>query len=232
MGDKLWEEERARVVSEELVFDREDIEAEGRARKRIYGDTGAGKNGVSPNRSEGRISSPVSEDGETSDSDSDPEVKRRKELFLLLAEMWGSFVGDEIQRQSLRCFLMEEPMEGGEFKISLLAFTRYGAKIRQDNVFVASTYGPIVDVLAAPLLKAGKVHLNSPVAKITSMSNALAQVTLANGSELKFDAVICTLPLGVLKHSSSVLFDPPLPVRVTEAINNLGYGTLEKVTPS
>jgi len=33
---------------------------------------------------------------------------------LLLAEMWGSFIGDSWERQSLRWFWLEECLEGGE----------------------------------------------------------------------------------------------------------------------
>jgi len=42
------------------------------------------------------------------------------------------------------------------------------------------------------------------------------------------DAVICTIPLGCLKRDT-VTFEPPLPSRVQCAIDNLGYGNLEKV---
>lgn len=33
---------------------------------------------------------------------------------MLLAEMWGSFIGDSWERQSLRWFWLEECLEGGE----------------------------------------------------------------------------------------------------------------------
>ena len=53
------------------------------------------------------------------------------------------------------------------------------------------------------------------------------------------DAVLCTLPLGVLKQSLNpsispsspniVNFDPPLPDWKTEAAQRMGYGNLNKV---
>uniref|UniRef100_A0A1I8I059 Lysine-specific histone demethylase n=2 Tax=Macrostomum lignano TaxID=282301 RepID=A0A1I8I059_9PLAT len=43
------------------------------------------------------------------------------------------------------------------------------------------------------------------------------------------DAVICTLPLGVLKHQHEDLFSPPLPEWKIDSINRLGYGVLNKV---
>lgn len=42
------------------------------------------------------------------------------------------------------------------------------------------------------------------------------------------DAVIITVPLGVLK-AQSITFDPPLPEWKQQAISNLGFGLLNKV---
>jgi len=49
-----------------------------------------------------------------------------------------------------------------------------------------------------------------------------------NGREASFDAVILTVPLGVLKQGS-ITFSPPLPRWKSEAIARLGVGTLDKV---
>lgn len=43
-----------------------------------------------------------------------------------------------------------------------------------------------------------------------------------------FKAVLCTIPLGVLK-ANTIKFEPPLPDYKTEAINRLGFGNLNKV---
>ena len=49
------------------------------------------------------------------------------------------------------------------------------------------------------------------------------------------DAVVCTLPLGVLKESlrgngiNSIQFIPPLPDWKTAAIQRMGFGNLNKV---
>ena len=46
----------------------------------------------------------------------------------------------------------------------------------------------------------------------------------------KADAVVCTLPLGVLKQSPPVVqFVPSLPEWKTSAIHRMGYGNLNKV---
>ena len=43
------------------------------------------------------------------------------------------------------------------------------------------------------------------------------------------DAVLVTVPLGVLKHGS-IEFSPPLPQRKLEAIKRLGFGLLNKAS--
>ena len=48
------------------------------------------------------------------------EVKRRQlddassQLILQMARMWGDFVGEPIEKQSLRFFWLEECIEGGK----------------------------------------------------------------------------------------------------------------------
>jgi len=66
----------------------------------------------------------------------------------------------------------------------------------------------------------------------------IVQSTNVNSSEttLDCDAVVCALPLGVLRppdpeldHGPSIEFSPPLPSWKTDAINRLGFGNLNKV---
>ena len=57
----------------------------------------------------------------------------------------------------------------------------------------------------------------------------------SNPMTYKGDAVLCTLPLGVLKDCvrgncvNTVQFSPPLPDWKTAAIQRLGFGNLNKV---
>lgn len=59
--------------------------------------------------------------------------------------------------------------------------------------------------------------------------------TNSNSTTYKADAVLVTLPLGVLKESlrsngiNSIQFIPPLPEWKTAALNRLGFGNLNKV---
>ena len=65
-----------------------------------------------------------------------------------------------------------------------------------------------------------------------SEPSSTVQVTLKNGIVLEADAVVCTLPLGVLQlppeEPDGVQFVPPLPPKKRSAISNLGCGLLNK----
>lgn len=74
-----------------------------------------------------------------------------------------------------------------------------------------------------------------------SLSDTCRVTTRDNGTS-NFDFVVCALPLGVLKHSISacvkeeaapkskpIIFDPQLPVSKRDAIENVGFGLLNKV---
>lgn len=71
-----------------------------------------------------------------------------------------------------------------------------------------------------------RVRLAEPVRIINHDDKGVLVVT--DVGEAQFDAVIVTLPLGVLKRDS-VTFDPEMPARKRQAINKLGMGTLDKL---
>ncbi|CEJ94988.1 hypothetical protein VHEMI10492 [[Torrubiella] hemipterigena] len=55
-----------------------------------------------------------------------------------------------------------------------------------------------------------------------------ASIECEDGTVVEADAVVCSIPLGVLKHGN-VEFDPPLPSWKTGAVERLGFGILNKV---
>jgi lysine-specific histone demethylase 1 len=57
--------------------------------------------------------------------------------------------------------------------------------------------------------------------------NEKVQITLQDSTVLEANAVVCTLPLGVLK-TKQITFEPPLPNNKCEAIEKLGCGLLNK----
>ncbi|KAA8894447.1 amine oxidase [Sphaerosporella brunnea] len=136
--------------------------------------------------------------------------EQRKELFLSMLHMWGSLTGTSVMRQSLKYFLLEEPVEG-------------------PNLFVGSTYKPMVDILAAPSRKAGVINLSTPITSITVTNSEQRRILLTSPtSTYSMDAVIVTIPLGCLK-KAAISFNPPLPTRMQQSIQSLSYGNLEKV---
>jgi monoamine oxidase len=59
--------------------------------------------------------------------------------------------------------------------------------------------------------------------------NDTVKVKTTHGQVFEFDEVVVTCPLGWLKQNIQA-FVPPLPDRLHKAIQNIGYGTLEKVS--
>ncbi|KAF5269352.1 hypothetical protein FQA39_LY08744 [Lamprigera yunnana] len=55
------------------------------------------------------------------------------------------------------------------------------------------------------------------------------EVICENGQHFYSDHLICTVPLGVLKHNAKQLFEPPLPDYKIDAINRLLFGTVNKI---
>ncbi|XP_071800838.1 lysine-specific histone demethylase 1A-like [Asterias amurensis] len=79
------------------------------------------------------------------------------------------------------------------------------------------------------------IKLNTVVRQIKTSPNGVEVLTQSTKNQsgmytYKADAVVCTLPLGVLKQSPpGVQFVPPLPEWKTSAIHRMGYGNLNKV---
>lgn len=55
------------------------------------------------------------------------------------------------------------------------------------------------------------------------------EVVCENGQRFYANHVICTMPLGVLKHKGNTLFQPQLPEYKLEAIDRLLFGTVDKI---
>ena len=75
-------------------------------------------------------------------------------------------------------------------------------------------------------LAAGLDTLGCEVAKINHSNGVV--VTDAEGNTHEADAIVVTVPLGVLK-AGAIAFQPALPKRKVAAINRLGFGSLTKV---
>ncbi|KAI9367142.1 hypothetical protein BJX61DRAFT_547775 [Aspergillus egyptiacus] len=142
-----------------------------------------------------------------------------KDLCIEFCRFWGAYVGESIEKQSLRFFCLEECIDG-------------------NNYFVASTYKEILKHVSTTALKHATIHFNTPIVKIESKPTTATQdtstrrveVTLTTASDTShtFDEVVVTCPLGWLKRNKSA-FVPELPARLSSAIDNISYGRLEKI---
>ncbi|KAI1148394.1 amine oxidase [Nemania diffusa] len=97
-----------------------------------------------------------------------------------------------------------------------------------DQAFLQDGYVAVIDEIAKPLVEAGAIALETVVTRVDWTKNPIVVET----SRGNFTAreVVCTLPLGVLKDSDKDgLFVPKLPADKQEAVERLGFGTLDKV---
>ncbi|KAI9784649.1 MAG: hypothetical protein M1839_001871 [Geoglossum umbratile] len=141
------------------------------------------------------------------------QQKENQALLLKMAQSWGAFVGDPVDRQSLKFFWMEECCDG-------------------ENLFVPGTYKAILDCVSKLPLLAADVQLSKRVIAIESQNSGndggQVVVTIEGGETQSFDEVVMTAPLGWLKRNKNA-FTPPLSPRLTKAIDSISYGHLEKV---
>ncbi|KAL4913704.1 hypothetical protein BDW62DRAFT_220512 [Aspergillus aurantiobrunneus] len=139
-----------------------------------------------------------------------------KGLCVDASRLWGAYVGDPVDKQSLKYFSLEESIDGS-------------------NYFVASTYKDILKQVSTTALQHADIRLNQPITKIDSKpiiqgTRTRREVTLttAAGTSHTFNEVVLTCPLGWLKRNKSA-FTPDLPPHLTSAIDAISYGRLEKV---
>lgn len=82
------------------------------------------------------------------------------------------------------------------------------------------------DQLATHAARGLAIRLGARLTAVRATRDGL-RLTFADGSETEADAMVCTLPLGVLQ-SGDVTFDPPLAPARQAAIESLGMGLLNK----
>lgn len=78
-----------------------------------------------------------------------------------------------------------------------------------------------------PLQNGYEIKLNATVTRVAYTEQG-AEILLADGTVETFDAVIVTVPLGVLKQGS-ISFEPQLPAEKRNAISRMGMGTVDKL---
>lgn len=105
-----------------------------------------------------------------------------------------------------------------------------------DQVFLQDGYTAVVEEVARDLRQASLIELGVEVKHIDWTKSPI-RIHTSRGL-FTAEEVVCTLPLGVLQHHGRRLdpsaaptgfFGPPLPRQKQIAIDNLGFGTLDKI---
>lgn len=104
-----------------------------------------------------------------------------------------------------------------------------------DHVFLKDGFAPLVTGLMKGLERNVRFNTEVVAVRCPKRQDHVAVESKCTGDENdeivtceQFDAVLITVPLGVLK-DNSIIFDPPLPSFKQEAIDRLGTGGLMKV---
>ncbi|KAK4939940.1 carbohydrate-binding module 1 protein [Elasticomyces elasticus] len=102
------------------------------------------------------------------------------------------------------------------------------------NLYMKGGYDTIVNWAATNLRDPGTIRLGHKVTKLDwtddDKRSCVVHVSTDDGKSSTFvaDAVICTLPLGVLKHNL-VEFSPPISKPLTMGLDKLSFGALGKI---
>ncbi|KAL8858112.1 MAG: hypothetical protein Q9178_005289 [Gyalolechia marmorata] len=131
---------------------------------------------------------------------------REKELVLAMSQMWGAYVGDRVERQSLKFFYLEDY-----------------------DCFIPTNYQKIISRISAVPVAQAHIQYNNTMVTVAAHKGGHRPVSVvtSNGDKQDFDDVVVTTPLGWLKqHKDSI---HQLHPRIETAIDSISFGRLEKV---
>ncbi|KAL9003287.1 MAG: hypothetical protein Q9180_009917, partial [Flavoplaca navasiana] len=141
-------------------------------------------------------------------------TERERELVLGMSQMWGAYVGDGVELQSLKFFYLEDCIEGGTHQ--------------NHDCFIPTNYQKIIARIATVPLAQGNMQFNTLMTSVehrTGESRPVC-VTTSDGKAQYFDDIVVTTPLGWLKQQKESI--PQLHPRITSAIDSISFGRLEK----
>lgn len=113
----------------------------------------------------------------------------------------------------------------------------------EDYINLLAGYSSVVDALIQDLPN-HIIHFNSPIKQILWQKNMSADISnhfvddfssfpscvmCEDGSSVYCMHVIVTCSIGYLKANLDLMFKPPLPSRLTSAIDSMGFGVVDKV---
>lgn len=154
----------------------------------------------------------------------DAAIEREETLTTPMHKVWATkmaryytnVTAQEIERQSLRNYGVEEERPGAQ-------------------PMLAATYAPILADVAQAAIDADVVTLQTKVVRVEDTEDGSGRLNVTarhmvtgETSEVLADAVICTVPLSLLQNDT-IKFLPPVPKSLKSAFGELGMGTAEKL---
>ncbi len=150
-----------------------------------------------------------------------PQRTRDESVAGALQRLAPDALEDPLMRYFLSAYM--EFDTGGALERLSAAEWQNDEKYPGQDVLLPDGYDAVTDLLAQGLT----IHTGTAVKAIAHDAEQVA-VTTADGQSHAADAVVVTLPLGVLKQNT-VAFTPSLPARKREAIQRVGVGVVNKV---
>jgi monoamine oxidase len=169
------------------------------------------------------------EAGEEVDTNADPwdlaekasKAARKAPADMSLKDALALVQGQSPKLRSAVHLAIEHEFGGDWGQLSARYFD-LGEEFDGQDVLFPAGYSQLADFAA----RGQAVRLNTEVTKITARAKGV-EIGFLGGSSAQHDAVICTLPLGVLQ-SGGVVFSPALAPARMAAIAGLGMGLLNK----
>merc|ERR1711892_508534 len=140
----------------------------------------------------------------------------------------------KIKKALLDWFIKWEEVDTGVDDLKKQSVLSWGEYVDYDldgyesEPILEGGYSKLVQFLVKSLEGKVTMNLNQKVTKINWNGN-LVSATAESGLRFEAEYVIIALPLGVLKASHNVLFEPQLPQHKMEIIEHLGFGVMNKI---
>ena len=111
-----------------------------------------------------------------------------------------------------------------------LAYIGSYTQLEGGHIVVPDGYESIIKTIGSKINK-DNILLNHPVTKIeyNLIDDGKCKVSCSDERTFSADFVVVTMPVGFLKENASHLFSPGLSIEKMSAIDNIGFGTVDRI---
>ncbi|TRY70897.1 hypothetical protein TCAL_02797 [Tigriopus californicus] len=137
----------------------------------------------------------------------------------------------EWRRQFFQWYIKWEECDAGCDSLDEQSAVSWGQYVDyDDDTSFAEGYVSLLNKIKELLDKTNvEIKLDHAVTSIQYDLEGGAQLTCENGEIFQASHVISTASLGYLKQHHNELFQPPLPSRMVNAIESIGFGTIDRI---